>query len=64
MARKRPEKAYGNQTVIDEAFERKHGGKVSAPRLDKRASGGRVGADKSPMSAATRSSKNPYSSAK
>lgn len=59
---RRPDKAYGNQQVIDEAFERKHGGKVSAPRLDKRASGGRVGSDKSPM--APGSAKHPFSSAK
>jgi hypothetical protein len=55
---KRPKLSFGNKDVVREAFERKHGGSVSAPRLDKR---GR-GSDKSPF--AKSSSKNPFSSAK
>lgn len=58
----RPKLAYGNTKIVAEAFEKKHGGAISAARLDKRASGGRVGADKSPM--APQSSKSPFSSAK
>ena len=59
----RPKLAYGNTKIVEEAFERKHGGKVSAPRMDKKyASGGGVGSDKSPM--APGSAKNPFSSAK
>lgn len=49
----------GASNVAKEAAQRKKGGKVvamaggkSKPRLDKRASGGRVGADKSPFSSA------------
>lgn len=61
MARQRPKLAFGNKKVVEEAFERKHGGKVAKPRLDKRAHGGRVGADKSPLAAS--SSKHPFSSA-
>lgn len=66
--------AGGNSNVAKEAAERKRGGKVvsmeggkSAPRLDKRARGGRVGADKSPFSSAkggSGSDKHPFSSAK
>lgn len=65
MARKRPALASGNKDVAEEAFStvnKKHGGAVAAARLDKRASGGRVGADKSPLAAS--SSKHPFSSAK
>lgn len=60
----------GDSNVAKEAAERKRGGKVmgkmeggaSKPRLDKRASGGRVGSDKSPM--APGSASHPFSSAK
>lgn len=55
--------------VIKEAMEKKHGGKVvdkpegkkSKARMDKRprrASGGRVGSDKSPFSSAARPAQN------
>lgn len=57
--------ASGNPSVIKEADEKKKGGKamgkmeghLSRHRLDKpgRKSGGRVGADKSPLSTANRS---------
>jgi len=58
----RPSLSYGNKKIAAEAFEKKHGGAVSGARLDKRASGGRVGSDKSPM--APGSAKHPFSSAK
>lgn len=58
--------AAGNPFVLKEAEEKKKGGKVmgkvhgaaSRPRLDRpgRKSGGRVGADKSPLSSAHRAS--------
>lgn len=59
----------GQSNVAKEAAERKHGGKVVGkmsggackPRLDKRARGGRVGSDKSPM--VPGSAKHPFSSA-
>lgn len=48
--------AYGNPKVISEAREKKRGGKVHGAaakhRVDKRARGGRVGADKAPFSSA------------
>lgn len=48
--------SYGNPKVISEAKEKKRGGKVPGGkahhRVDKRARGGRVGADKSPFSSA------------
>jgi hypothetical protein len=59
------EVAGGNPEVIEEAKERKSGGKVAAcegpmakKRMDRprRASGGRVGADKAPLSSAHASS--------
>lgn len=61
MAR-RPKLSFGNKDVVKEAFQRKHGGACASPRMDKRASGGRVGADKSPL--AKSSSLHPFSSAK
>ena len=59
----------GNSNVAAEAAEKKHGGKVvgkapgkkSKARMDKRARGGRIGADKSPMAPGSASS--PMSSA-
>lgn len=49
---------YGNMNVIREAKKKKHGGKVHGHkghhRLDKRARGGGVGADKHPFSSAHR----------
>ncbi len=66
--------AGGGSNVVKEAAEtsqKKHGGAVkeigkikgakSKPRLDKRARGGRIGSDKSPM--APGSARNPFSSA-
>lgn len=63
----------GDSNVAKEAKEtqqRRHGGKcvgkmdggAAKPRLDKRARGGRIGADKSPM--APGSARHPFSSAK
>ena len=59
-----PDKVSGNPNVFAEAKARKKGGKVCGPaggkmakmRMDrpKRASGGRVGADKMPLSSAHR----------
>ena len=59
-----PDKVSGNPNVFAEAAKRKKGGKVCSPmggkmakaRMDrpKRASGGRVGADKNPLSSAHR----------
>lgn len=61
-----PDKVSGNPKVFEEAARRKKGGKVvgcaSGPmakkRMDRpmRASGGRVGADKNPLSSAHRTS--------
>lgn len=59
----------GKPNVVKEAMEKKHGGKVvekpegkkSKARMDKRprrASGGRVGADKSPFSSAASPKQN------
>lgn len=67
--------AGGNSNVAKDAAKRKSGGKVvsmdgekSKPRLDKRARGGKVGADKSPFSSAKGggggADKSPFSSAK
>ena len=63
--------ASGNPEVIKEAEEKKKGGKamgkmqgaMSRHRLDKpgRKTGGRVGADKSPLSTANRSASAPAS---
>lgn len=61
--------AGGNSNVAKEAAEKKHGGKVvdkpegkkTKARMDKRprrASGGRVGSDKSPFSSAARPAQN------
>lgn len=59
-----PDKVSGNPKVFEEAAKRKKGGKVCGPpggamakkRMDRpmRASGGRVGADKNPLSSAHR----------
>jgi len=59
-----PEVAYGNKDVIEEAKERKKGGKVPGkgvpPRLDKRRrTGGRVGSDSSPLSSAHKATSAP-----
>lgn len=73
MAKKRyaggkvPEVAFGNKDVIEEAKEKKHGGKVAKigggkipPRLDKRRrTGGRVGSDASPLSSAYKATSAP-----
>lgn len=53
-------KAGGNPNVFKEAAARKSGGKVCPPMKKdkpKRASGGRVGADKNPFSSAHRATK-------
>jgi hypothetical protein len=61
-----PDKVAGNPKVFAEAKARKRGGKACAPEGDKakmrmdrprRASGGKVGADKHPFSSAHRASK-------
>lgn len=48
-----PDKVSGNPNVFAEAKARKKGGKVEGKMAKpRRASGGRVGADKSPLSSA------------